>query len=377
MHIAEHQFVVWNGAPLKCALGPILGGHQLIFLSISEKSAAPFNKRPLFLSLQEGFCRDPVVYKNNQGINNPGAKYFLGFNQKLEVLIMLRTVLFSPANDERKAGKAMLSGADAVTLDLEDAVAYSRKEAARESLRSILSQPPPVKLFIRVNSAASKYILADLEAVVGLPVNGLMLAKAESAVEVLKVDWLLGLIEEKKGLPAGKTNLIPFIESAGGIIRACEIAACTPRIKALAFGGVDFSQELGLRYPSESDGIFFARSQLVLASKNAGIDPPLDTVFPDIKNTARLESDACFARKLGFQGKLVIHPAQVEPVNRAFTPTPEEIEYARKVVAAFGKAEGSGTAVLQVDGKMVEYPIYRRSRSLLSKYGAGGYGPEE
>lgn len=282
---------------------------------------------------------------------------------------MLRTVLFSPANDERKAGKAMSSGADAVTLDLEDAVAYSQKEAARESLKSILSQPPPIKLFVRVNPAASKYILDDLEAVVGLPVDGLMLAKAESAEEVLRVVWLLGLIEEKKGVPPGKTNLIPFIESAGGIISAREIAACSRRIRSLAFGGVDFSQELGLRYPAESDGLFFARSQLVLASRSAGIDPPLDTVFPDIKDVAKLEAEASIAGKLGFQGKLVIHPAQIEPVNRIFTPTPEEIDYARKVVAAFDRAEGSGTAVIQLDGKMVEYPVYRRARALLSKYG--------
>lgn len=281
---------------------------------------------------------------------------------------MLRTVLFSPANDAKKASKALTCGADAVTLDLEDAVAYSQKEAARETLKSVLSQPPPTKLFVRINSAGSKYILDDLEAVVGLPVDGLMLAKAESAGEVMKVDWLLGLMEERKGIPPGKTGIIPFIESAGGILRAAEIAACTPRIKALAFGGVDFSQELGLRYPAESDGMLFARGQLVIASRSAGIAPPLDTVFPDIKNTAKLELEAEIARKMGFQGKLVIHPAQVDRVNRIFTPAPEEIEYARKVVAAFDEAEGSGTAVIQVEGKMVEYPIYRRARELLLKY---------
>ncbi|KJS02085.1 MAG: citrate lyase subunit beta [Peptococcaceae bacterium BRH_c4a] len=281
---------------------------------------------------------------------------------------MLRTVLFSPANDAKKASKALTCGADAVTLDLEDAVAYSQKESARGILRSVLSQPPPIKLFVRINSAGSKYILDDLEAVVGLPVDGLMLAKAESAGEVMKVDWLLGLMEERKGITPGITGIIPFIESAGGILSAAEIAACSPRIKALAFGGVDFSQELGLRYPAESDGLLFARGQLVIACRSAGIAPPLDTVFPDIKNTAKLESEAEIARKMGFQGKLVIHPAQVAPVNHIFTPAPEEIAYARKVVAAFDEAEGSGTAVIQVEGKMVEYPIYRRARELLLKY---------
>lgn len=278
---------------------------------------------------------------------------------------MLRTVLFAPANDIKKSGKAMNAGADAVTLDLEDAVAYSQKESAREILKEILSQPPPVTLFVRINSAGSKYILDDLHSVVGLPVDGLMVAKTESAKDIEKIDWLLGLLEEKKGITPGKTGLIPFIESPGGILNAAEIASSSPRIKAFAFGGVDFSQELGLRYPAESDGLHFARSQLVIASKYAGIAPPLDTVFPDIKNIEKLESEADTARKLGFQGKLVIHPAQVEPVNRIFTPSKEEIEYARKVVAAFEEAEQSGTAVIQVEGKMVEYPIVKRARELL------------
>jgi citrate lyase subunit beta/citryl-CoA lyase len=221
---------------------------------------------------------------------------------------------------------------------------------------------------VRVNAAGSPYILDDLDSVVGLPLDGLMLAKTESAEEVMKVDWLLGLIEEKRGLTAGKTRLIPFIESSGGILKAVEIASSTPRIKALAFGGVDFSQELGLRYPAESEGLFYARSRLAIASRNAGLEPPLDTVFPDLKNMEMLRSEAEIARKLGFQGKLVIHPAQVEPVNQAFTPTAQEIEYARKVVAAFDEAERCGTAVIQVDGKMVEYPIVRRAKEILKLY---------
>lgn len=286
-----------------------------------------------------------------------------------EGVFMMRTVLFSPANDPKKAGKAMASGADAVTLDLEDAVAYSQKDAAREALREVLSHAPPVKLFVRVNSTGSRYILDDLMAVADLPVDGLMVAKAESAGDLQKIDWLLSLLEDKKGVPPGKKiRLIPFIESPGGIMKAAEIASATPRVAALAFGGVDFSQELGLRYPAESEGLLFARSQLVLASRQAGIDPPLDTVFPDIKNLEKLWAEAETARKLGFQGKLVIHPSQVDPVNRVFTPGREEINHARKVVAAFEEAEQSGTAVIQVDGKMIEYPIVRRAKEILKIY---------
>lgn len=278
---------------------------------------------------------------------------------------MLRTILFTPGDDLRKIEKAMAAGADAVTLDLEDAVAYSKKDAARHTVREVLQKPAPRTVFVRINASSTDYILEDLRAVTGLPLAGLMLAKAESAEEVRKVDWLLGLLEIEAGLPRGATALIPFVESAAGILRALEIASC-PRVKALAFGGVDFSQELGIHYPAESDGMFHARSQLVLASRAAGIEPPLDTVLPDIKNTEKLTVEANIARKLGFQGKLIIHPAQIEAVNKVFSPTPEEIAYARKVVAAFEEAEAGGTAVIQVEGKMVEYPIVRRAKKILS-----------
>lgn len=280
----------------------------------------------------------------------------------------MRSILFTPGDDSRKIEKAFKAGADAVTLDLEDAVAYSRKEAARETVREILRQPAPVPVFIRVNSTSTDYILDDLKAVAGLPAAGLMLAKTECAEDLRKVDWLLSLLETGQGLTRGSTPLIPFVETPGAIIRAAEIAG-GPRVRCLAFGGVDFSQELGLNYPAESDGLFLARSQLALASRAAGIEPPLDTVFPDIKNTGKLASEAGVARKLGFQGKLIIHPAQIEPVNSVFSPTPEELEYARKVIAAFEEAEAGGRAVIQVDGKMIEYPIVRRARLILSLFG--------
>ncbi|MFZ5596076.1 MAG: HpcH/HpaI aldolase/citrate lyase family protein [Bacillota bacterium] len=278
---------------------------------------------------------------------------------------MLRTVLFCPADDPKKASKAMASKADAVTLDLEDAVAYSRKEDARQLVGELLRQPPPVKIFVRVNPAGSKYILDDLETVMGLPIEGIMLAKAACPDEVQRVDWLLGLLEHKRNIKPGKTVIIPFIENSGGILKAAEIACCTPRIKALAFGGVDFSQELGLRYPAESEGLSFARSLLVTASGSAGIEPPLDTVFPDIKNIEKLRSEAEIARKTGFQGKLIIHPSHIDAVNAVFTPDAEEIAYAKKVVNAFEESEKSGSAVISVDGRMVEYPIYNRCLKLL------------
>jgi citrate lyase subunit beta/citryl-CoA lyase len=277
----------------------------------------------------------------------------------------LRTLLFTPGDDPRKGEKAFAAGADAVIIDLEDAVAETRKEQARQLAVQLLSVPRPIPAFVRINGVNSPHILRDLQAVVGLPVAGLMLAKAESGEDVGRVDWLLSLLEQQNGLPPGQIKLIPFIESARGIARAGEIAAA-PRVICLAFGGNDYTMDIGVPYSREGGELFFARNQLVVASRTAGIAPPLDTVNPDFKDISFLMEDARRARRLGFQGKLVIHPAQVSPVNEIFTPSDEEIAWAQKVVAAFTRARAAGSGVIQVEGKMVELPIVRRAEQLLA-----------
>ncbi|AEG16261.1 CoA ester lyase [Desulfofundulus sp. TPOSR] len=277
----------------------------------------------------------------------------------------LRTLLFTPGDDPRKGEKAFAAGADAVILDLEDAVAEAQKERARQQIRQTLSIPRPVPVFVRINGASSPHILPDLQTVVDLPVEGLMLAKAESGEEVRRVDWLLSLLEQQHQLPVGKIKIIPFVESARGISRAGEIAAA-PRVSCLAFGGNDYTMDIGVPYSRDGEELFFARSQLVVASRAAGIAPPLDTVNPDFRDISFLVEDARRARKLGFQGKLVIHPAQVAPVNEVFTPGDEEIAWAEKVVEAFARAQAAGSGVIQVEGKMVELPIVRRAEQLLA-----------
>jgi len=285
-----------------------------------------------------------------------------------------RTMLFVPGNDGRKCTRAFQAGADAVILDLEDAVAPEQKAAARRNVCLVLETPPPLPVYVRVNSAASPHILADLQAVVGLPVEGLMLAKAESAEEVRRVDWLLSLREEEKGLPPGGLKLIPFLESARGISRAGEVAAACRRVFCLAFGGNDYTMDIGVNYSKEGEELYYARSVLVTASAAAGIAPPLDTVNPDFRDLPALAADARRARRLGFMGKLVIHPAQVAPVNEVFSPTADELDWARKTVRAYAAARAAGDGVIQVDGRMVELPVVRRARQILALAGedAGG-----
>lgn len=279
---------------------------------------------------------------------------------------LYRTMLFAPANDLKKAGKALQLDADGVVLDLEDAVAISEKTRARVALKEAMALPRKVDVFVRVNGVRTNFILADLLAAVTDGVKGVVLAKSESAEDVRRVEWLIGQIEEERGLAPGCLELIPFIESAGAVLNAFHIASATPRVARLFFGGVDFVLDIGTNFSKGASELFFARSQLVLASRAAGIEPPLDTVYPHFRDIEGLVADAKAVRQLGFQGKLAIHPSQIGPLNEVFRPTDGELDWARKVVAVFDESESRGQAVLQVDGKMVEYPIALRARQILA-----------
>lgn len=278
-----------------------------------------------------------------------------------------RTVLFAPGDDQKKTGQVFTAGADAIVLDLEDAVTPERKNIAREIVREALPKPsPPVPSFIRVNPVSSPYILKDLEMVVHLPVAGIMLAKAESGEEVRRVDWLLNLLEQDRKITPGRLVIIPFIESARGIERAEEIAGAATRVWCLAFGGNDYTMDIGVNYSQEGTELFYARCRLVTASRIAGIAPPLDTVNPNFKDIQALVKEVKQVKQLGFQGKLVIHPVQVNPVNEVFTPTPDEIAWAKKVVDIFAQAQAKDAGVIQMEGKMVELPVVRRAQQILS-----------
>lgn len=191
-------------------------------------------------------------------------------------------------------------------------------------------------------------------------------AKTQSAADVQHVDWLLSLLEKEHNLPRHRLELVPFLETALGVEKAYEIAVASPRVKRLALGGNDLTTDIGTPYSQTGDEFAYSRSRLVIASRAAGIEAPLDTVCPYIKDTAFLEKDAQRAHRLGFQGKMVVHPNQIAPVKKIFTPTEEEIKYARKIVAAFEEAESRGTGVIQVDGQMVEYPIIKRAKQTLA-----------
>ncbi len=276
-----------------------------------------------------------------------------------------RSVLFAPGIDARKMEKAQATGADVVILDLEDAVDISRKAEARELVSGVLREPRrgPL-LWVRVNPPDTDFFMGDVLAVMAGRPDGIMLPKAESAGEVARVAWLLRHLEKHYGIEPGAVDLVPLVESAAGVKNAAEIAA-VPGVKRLCFGAVDYTLDMGVELTKDGRELFFARSALAVASRSAGIEGPVDTVFVDIKDGAGLVAECRLARSLGFQGKLVIHPNQVDAVNNIFSPTREEIDRAGQIIEVFDAALARGSGVAQLNGKLIDKPVVERARKVL------------
>lgn len=283
-----------------------------------------------------------------------------------------RSVLFAPGIDARKMEKALGLGADVVVLDLEDSVEAGRKAEARELVALMLEHPPekPV-LWVRVNPPDTDFFTGDMLAVVPRRPAGIMLPKAETAEGVARVGWLLNLLEVYHGMARGSIDLVPLVESARGVKNAAEIAA-VPDVKRLCFGAVDYTLDMGIKLTRDGAELFYARSALVVASRSAGIEGPIDTVYPDVKDAGGMAAECRLARTLGFQGKLLIHPGQVAPANEIFAPTAEEITRAGRIVAAYEAALAAGTGVAQLNGKLIEKPVAERARRLLESARALG-----
>lgn len=280
---------------------------------------------------------------------------------------LLRSLLFAPGNHPRRVEKAFTLGADAVILDLEDAVAVSEKEAARPAVAEALKRPRPCKGYARVNALDTPYCYGDLLAVVGPWLDGIVLPKVESAAHVLTIDWLLAQLERERKIPAASIDLMPIIETGRGVAAVEEIAGAVPRVRRLAFGAADYTRDMAMRWTLEEPELTPARSAIALASRLAGIEPPVDTPFLHIgKHLDALRRTSERVRDLGYQGKLCIHPEQVGPVNEIFSPTEAEIRQAEKIVAAFTAAEASGSASIQVDGQFIDYPVVHQAQRVLA-----------
>ena len=277
-----------------------------------------------------------------------------------------RTFLFAPGNHPRKVEKVFGAGADAVILDLEDAVAAAEKAATRETVVSAMAQPRSCRGYIRINALDTEYALQDLEAVVAPNVDGLVVPKIETPEALATAEWLVTELERKHGLPLGKIDLLPIIETGLGVANARAIAAIAKRTKWLSFGAGDYTRDMAMDWTWAEAECDHARAEIALASRAEGLAAPIDTVWIHLKDEEGLVASTNRIKAMGFQGKLCIHPAQVDPVNSVFTPNAEAVAHATKIVAAFDASEADGSASIQVDGYFVDYPIVEQARRTLA-----------
>ncbi len=276
----------------------------------------------------------------------------------------MRSYLYVPGNDEAKLARAWSRGADALIVDLEDAVALPAKDNARKITAAFVRGNLRRGLWVRINPLSLGY--ADEQAVVAPGLTGLCVAKAESVQQLRELDSRLSTLELAAGLPAGSVKLAPLLESAAGILAAPQIAKL-PRVTRLQLGEADLAADMNLRPGPEERELLWARSMVVAASAAAGIDPPVAPVPVSFRDPEALRESTQALRRLGFYGRACIHPAQIAIVNDVFTPTPQERAEASDIVARYEAAIAEGVAVcVGADGKFIDLAVVRAARRTLA-----------
>lgn len=282
-------------------------------------------------------------------------------------MYLLRSMLFTPGNNARMIQKAARLGADAVILDLEDAVPMTEKESARQEVSDAVDQVGVAGSlsFVRVNGLGTGLTLEDLKSVIQPGLVGIVQPKTESRADVLTVVKWISDAERDMGLEPESIVLVPLLETALGVLNAWEIATANPRIIALAFGALDFTRDMGTSPSAEGAEVLYARSRIALAASAARVQS-IDTPWIDLANSEGLVEEARRVRQLGFRGKLVIHPSQIGPVNQAFSPVEEDVAHARKVAKAFRAAEARGLGAISLDGKMIDVANARQAEDVIA-----------
>lgn len=284
-----------------------------------------------------------------------------------------RTSLYASGSSAGKVLEARFYNQDCIVYDLEDSVSAMEKDAARFLIYHTVRyhRPPDKYVLIRVNGLYSEYIEEDLEAAVRARPDAIRLPKVEHAEEVRRIDARITEIEKTAGIEPGSIELWCNIESVLGAVNAQEIATASPRVVALALGAEDYTASMGSLRSKAGHEIFYARMQVLQACRLAGISAQ-DAVFSDFNDPEGLQEDLKMTRGLGFDGKTVIHPRQIDMVNAAFTPTKKEIRNAQRVIAALEEGAKNHTGVVVVDGSMVDKPMEIRARTVLAQAEAAG-----
>ncbi len=290
---------------------------------------------------------------------------------------MRRSMLFLPGNTPNIIVNGEILGADAVILDLEDAVAPAEKDSARILVRNAIKYMGfgKCEVIVRINAIDTAFWQKDLDAIIPVRPSLIMPPKTAYAADVLAVDAYISQLEEKLGLEAGSVALIPLIETALGVENAYQIASACPRVKAIFLGGEDLTADLRCKRTKEGQEIFYARSRMVVAARAAGVEV-YDTPFTDVNDDEGIYTDAQLAKSLGFTGKASISPRHVGAINEVFSPSMKDIDYAYEVMEAIriGKEQGKGAVSLR--GKMIDAPIVARAQQTIDAAIALGLGRE-
>jgi citrate lyase subunit beta/citryl-CoA lyase len=280
-----------------------------------------------------------------------------------------RSWMFVPGHRQKMVDKALGLNADAIMLDIEDGVAPNEKDTARRQIAEALGRdraPKSPARFVRINAIGHARMRADVEAVVRSGLDGLVLPKVETADDIRQVESFLSEREPALKMARGGVHLLVAIESPRGLLNAPAIAASSPRIVGLMFGAEDYGREMGLptKREGEAQDLIYARSALAVAAASAHVQA-VDGVWVDLKDPDGLARFARQSRRLGFSGMSLIHPSQIDPINATFSPTTEEIDYAKQVLQAFEEANARGDGSIALGGQLIDRPIVERARRTL------------
>jgi citrate lyase subunit beta/citryl-CoA lyase len=286
---------------------------------------------------------------------------------------MFRSLLFVPGNSQKFIEKSKTLDADIICLDLEDSVPPNQKPLAREMIRGALSERKSYHsssaLYVRINSVDSGFAVEDLSASVQQGIEGIIVPKVNTEDTIIDTARLVSKLEEERGIVKGHIKLIASIETAQGVLNAYDIAKADGRINALLFGVFDFLYDMHLDYvENNGTGYAYARGKLPVDARAAGA-LAIDAIWQNVDDTEGLKRDTQYARRLGYSGKSIIHPSQIDPVHKIFVPTKTEIEWAKKVVQSLAPAIENGTATgagaISLEGRMIDIVHYKLAKSIL------------
>jgi citrate lyase subunit beta / citryl-CoA lyase len=284
--------------------------------------------------------------------------------------MLYRSLIFVPGNNKRFVDKAKALQADIICFDLEDSVPLNEKNVARKIIAEAQTWRTQYKssIYLRINSLDSDLWLLDLKELIRNGIDGVVVPKVNDQVQIKTIDYQLDEIEDTNNMLMGSVKLIPSIEGARGVVNAYSIAISSQRVNAMVFGVFDFLYDMGLDYNENdhNEEYMYARAKVPVDARAAGVES-FDGIWQKVDDTEGLIRDAIIAKKLGYSGKSIIHPAQIEPVHKVFVPTESQINWATKVVKALQEPmeKGQGLGAIKLEGKMIDAVHYKQAKAIL------------